>query len=62
MKLLREQLVISIEKIVNYLLVKKEKNDKSSFLKKLGYTQNNVAELIEDIITLATTNEIIKRK
>lgn len=58
MRVKEEQVIIAKEKITNYLLVKKEKNDKSSFLKGLGYNHKNVEELIRDILKLATMEEI----
>ncbi|MBI5325061.1 MAG: hypothetical protein HZB41_07300 [Ignavibacteriae bacterium] len=40
---------ISDDKIVNYLLKNRLKNDKSGFLNKAGYNQSNYHKLIEDI-------------
>jgi hypothetical protein len=57
MKLTAQQITISEEKIINYLLVKKPKNDKSTFLNGLGYTKENYQSLIEDIKSLAVENE-----
>jgi len=44
-----EQIIIPDEKILNYLLLSKEKNDKSGFLSRLGFNKNNYTELIEEI-------------
>ncbi len=52
-----EKIEIPNEKLTDYLLVHKTKNDKSSFLEKLGYTVNNWDELKKDILELATHNE-----
>lgn len=52
-----ERVEIPEEKITDYLLVQKEKNDKSAFLFKLGYSLENVNELTEDIRYIATHNE-----
>ena len=41
MKIRPEQLDIPIEKITEYLLAKKEKNDKSKILLSLGYSKEN---------------------
>ena len=58
-----EQLIISEEKILEYLLVKKEKNDKSGFLSGLGFNKDNFSELIQEIRKIATTNEaVLSRK
>ncbi len=59
MRLLPEQIIISKEKITDYLLVKKAKNDKSIFLEKLGYTKENYTALIDDIKSLAVKNDIV---
>jgi hypothetical protein len=58
MKLRLDQIIVSREKITTYLLVPKPKNDKSSFLKKLGYSINDAEELIKDIKELAIENEV----
>ena len=52
-----EKVEISAEKITDYLLVQKEKNDKSEFLSKLGYKIENWIELEKDIRTLVEVNE-----
>ena len=54
-----EQLIISEEKILDYLLVQKEKNDKSGFLSGLGFSRANYPELVEEIRKIATTNEAV---
>lgn len=48
---------ISAEKITDYLLVQKEKNDKSVFLAELGYTIENWNELEKDIRMVVEKNE-----
>ena len=58
MHLTREQIEIPVEKITDYLLVPKEKNDKSAFLAKLGYTLNNWGDLVYDIEQLVLTNDV----
>jgi hypothetical protein len=35
------EIIIDSAKITNYLLIPKDKNDKSKFLKELGYTLEN---------------------
>ena len=40
---------ISEDKIVNYLLKSRLKNDKSGFLNNAGYSQSNYHKLIDDI-------------
>lgn len=62
MKLAEDQIVIPAEKITAYLLVKKEKNDKSIFLNVLGYSYDNWEELANDIKQIALTNELIFQK
>jgi hypothetical protein len=52
------QIDIPVEKITDYLLVKKEKNDKSKFLLNLGYSQENYQELLNDIRNIALSNDI----
>jgi len=52
-----EKVEISAEKITGYLLVQKEKNDKSAFLSSLGYRIENWTELEKDIRTLVDKNE-----
>jgi hypothetical protein len=62
MKISEDQIVIPPEKITGYLLVKKEKNDKSGFLKMLGYTVENWEELAKDVKQLALQNELVFQK
>lgn len=59
MKLKPEQIEIPEEKILHYLLVRKEKNDKSFFLEKLGFSIDNYKELIEEIKNIAVANDAI---
>ena len=59
MKIRPEQLDIPAEKITEYLLVRKEKNDKSKFLLALGYSLNNWQNLINDIKGIATNNDMV---
>jgi hypothetical protein len=59
----REQLIITEEKILDYLLVNKEKNNKSGFLASIGFNRNNYIELIEAIREIAATHEaVLSRK
>jgi hypothetical protein len=59
MKLSEEQIIIPAEKITGYLLIKKEKNDKSGFLNALGYSSENWEELANDMKQIALSNELI---
>ncbi len=59
MKIKPEQLDIPEEKITEYLLAKKEKNDKSKFLLSLGYSKENWQDLLDDIKNIAISNELI---
>jgi hypothetical protein len=52
-----DHLEIPAGKITQYLLVSKEKNDKSAFLANLGYTINNWGDLVNDIKQLININE-----
>ncbi len=54
-----ERIEIAEEKLTDYLLVQKEKNDKSGFLLKLGYTKENWSDLQNDIKYIATHNEAV---
>ncbi|MEP7171671.1 MAG: DUF6883 domain-containing protein [Bacteroidota bacterium] len=54
-----EKIEIADEKLTDYLLVQKEKNDKSAFLFRLGYTKENWKELQDDIKYIATHNEAV---
>jgi hypothetical protein len=62
MRLTEEQIIIPAEKITDYLLAKKDKNDKSKFLMSLGYTKENWQELINDIKQIALSNELVLEK
>ena len=46
------ELILDPRKITEYLLVWKPKSDKSGFLNKLGYTQENWEVLREDILSI----------
>ena len=52
MQIALEYIEIPAEKITAYLLVAKEKNDKSHFLANLGYTLESWRELEKDIKNL----------
>ena len=41
--------VISVEKLVRYLLVPQLRGDKSSFLRQAGYELNNAVHLLRDL-------------
>ena len=49
-------------KITNYLLVPKDKNDKSRFLNDLGYSLDNWEDLANDICKIINENEAIFQK
>jgi hypothetical protein len=49
-------------KITNYLLVPKDKNDKSKFLNNLGYSLDNWEDLAKDICKIAEENEAVYQK
>ena len=57
MRIAPEQIEIPLEKITGYLLIAKEKNDKSAFLANLGYTIITWTDLINDIRQLAQSND-----
>jgi hypothetical protein len=59
MRLSEDQIIIPAEKITEYLLTKKDKNDKSKFLISLGYTKDNWQELVNDIKQIALNNELV---
>src|SRR5215831_16523331 len=59
MQLTEDQIIISAEKINEYLLIRKDKNDKSKFLRSLGYTKDNWQELVNDIKQIALSNELV---
>ena len=46
---LQAEAIIAREKITDYLLKWRPDNDKSQFLKRAGYSQNNWRRLLEDI-------------
>ncbi len=52
-------IIIEKEKITNYLLVRKDKNDKSKFLNDLGFEIENWEELKSEILNIAKNNETI---
>ena len=56
------EIIIDSLKITHYLLVAKDKNDKSKFLKELGYTIENWQELEADIRKIVIENEAIFQK
>ena len=56
------EIIIDSAKITHYLLIPKEKNDKSKFLKELGYTIENWEELETDIRKIFIENEAIFQK
>ena len=56
------EIIIESAKITHYLLIPKEKNDKSKFLKELGYTIENWQELETDIRKIVIENEAIFQK
>jgi hypothetical protein len=55
-------IIIDPVKITNYLLVPKDKNDKSKFLNELGYTLDNWEELSNDIQNIVIENEAVFQK
>jgi hypothetical protein len=55
-------IIIDSVKITNYLLVPKDKNDKSKFLNELGYTLDNWEILVEDIRNIVLENEAFFQK
>ncbi len=59
MKIEAENIIIAKDKVVNYLLVYKQQNDKSEFLLKLGFSIKNYSELIDEILFIATHNDAI---
>jgi hypothetical protein len=54
--------IIESAKITNYLLVARDKNDKSKFLNELGYTLDNWEILVEDIRNIVLENEAVFQK
>lgn len=62
MRFKANEVIVSEEKIIDYLLVRKDKNDKSNFLRKIGYTLENYQDLIIDILEIAATyNAVLSR-
>lgn len=59
MKLRSDQLDIPAEKLTEYLLTKKEKNDKSKFLISIGYSLENWRDLLNDIKQIAVNNDLV---
>ena len=57
MGLNKKQIIIAPEKIIGYLLVEKQKNDKSKFLLALGYSSQHWEELANDIAATAENNK-----
>lgn len=53
------EIIVEPSKITEYLLVWKTENDKSGFLKKLGYSIDDWQELAEEIKTVVRENEAI---
>ncbi|MBC7890832.1 MAG: hypothetical protein H7Y12_01350 [Sphingobacteriaceae bacterium] len=51
--------VINPAKLTHYLLVHRDKNDKSGFLNQVGYTLENWQELEADIRNLVLGNEAV---
>ncbi|MEA5579557.1 DUF6883 domain-containing protein [Anabaena sp. UHCC 0451] len=51
--------IIPPEKLTNYLLVPRTKDDKSKFLAQAGFTQDNPEKLLTAIRQLVTNNEAI---
>ncbi len=57
MKLPIEKLVIADEKLTRYLLVWRDEDDKSAFLAKAGFTQDNPSMLAAALRTLVANHE-----
>jgi len=55
---LPEDVIISREKLLRYLLLPREVNDKSQFLSQAGYSYVNWNQLRSDLYELITKNEI----
>ncbi len=62
MRIRSDQIDIPVEKIKDYLLIKKEKNDKSKFLYSLGYSLENWNKLLQDIKSIALDNDLILQR
>jgi hypothetical protein len=56
---MKQTIIVEKAKITDYLLVWKEKNDKSAFLNRLGYYQNNWEDLQNEIILIAQNNDSV---
>ena len=54
--------VIPSEKLTEYLLVPRERNDKSKFLGQAGFTTENPAVLEQAIRDLIARNEVIQER
>lgn len=57
MRKLPENTIIAREKLTNYLLISKKRNDKSQWLSKAGYTNENWQELKNDLKKLIRSTE-----
>jgi hypothetical protein len=57
MQKLPENTIIAREKLTNYLLISKKRNDKSQWLSKAGYTKENWQELKNDLKKLIRATE-----
>lgn len=57
MKIPIDKVEIAEEKLLGYLLIKKDRNDKSGFLSKLGFTKNNWQDLRDAIMEIMNENE-----
>ena len=55
-------IIIDPAKITHYLLVPKDKNDKSKFPNELGYSFDNWEELVNDIQNIVLDNEAVFQK
>ncbi len=53
------QIIIEPSKITEYLLVWKAENDKSGFLKMLGYSRSTWQELADEISAIVRENEAV---
>ena len=54
--------IITDEKLTQYLLVYRARNDKSQFLARAGFTANNAKALKTAIQTIARTNEAVEER
>ena len=62
MYLTKGQIIIPEEKLTEYLLIYKERNDKSGFLEAIGFTLENWHDLAIEIAELAISNECVHQK